>query len=287
MLGSRVATTLFLFATFAVHGQNGVYPWQPKSTNSLVSKISVPAGYQRVLLERNSFGNWLRHLPLKAAGSPVRLHDGRLKSNQSVHHAVVDIDTGSRNLQQCADAVIRLRAEYLYFSRQFTNITFNFTSGDPCRFDWWYSGYRPTVTGNRVSWKKQASLDHGYDNFRKYLTKVFAYAGTLSLARDLEPRTTVDDMQVGDVFVQGGSPGHAVIVLDQAVHKETGKRVFLLGQSYMPAQDFHVLKNRADPNLSPWRTIVRRGNLKTPEWEFKWSDLKYFPEVGRHCALLS
>ncbi len=42
---------------------------------------------------------------------------------------------------------------------------------------------------------------------------VFAYAGTLSLYEELES-VPIKDMDIGDIFVQGGSPGHAVIVVD-------------------------------------------------------------------------
>ncbi|MGB0583195.1 MAG: DUF4846 domain-containing protein [Limisphaerales bacterium] len=271
---------LLVVALFSVVSSlmgQGIHPWKPESTNTIVSSIAPPFGYQRVAVPNLSFGNWLRHLPLKPRGTRVKLYHGGLKSNQGAHHAVVDIDTGTRDLQQCADAVIRLRAEYLYFARQYTNIQFNFTSGDSNRFDWWYSGYRPVVAGNKVTWKKQASFDFSYPNFRKYLTKTFAYAGTLSLARDLPSRATIVDLMIGDVFVKGGSPGHAVIVLDVAMNQEK-KKVFLLGQSYMPAQDFHVLKNPNHPGQSPWYSIQIRGDLVTPEWSFDWSQLKYFPE---------
>jgi hypothetical protein len=268
---------LGLLGTFCGKAQSP-YSWQPASTNSLLSRIAAPTGFQRESVPRQSFANWLRHLPLKPAGTPVRLFNGALKANQSVHHALIDIDTGNRDLQQCADAVMRLRAEYLYFSRQYTNIVFNFTSGDPCRFDWWYSGYRPVVTGNRVNWKKQAGFDYGYPNFRKYLTKVYAYAGTLSLERELDPRASVANMQIGDVFIKGGSPGHAVIVLDMAAKSGSAEKVFLLGQSYMPAQDFHILKNPNSPDRSPWYAITICGDLATPEWRFDWSQLKHFPE---------
>ena len=50
-------------------------------------------------------------------------------------------------------------------------------------------------------------------------------------------------MQIGDVFIKGGFPGHAVVVLDMAENDRTGQRVFLLAQSYMPAQDIHIMKN--------------------------------------------
>ena len=81
---------------------------------------------------------------------------------------------------------------------------------------------------------------------------------------------------VGDVFIQGGSPGHAVLVVDVAEDPRTGRGVFLLVQSYMPAQEIHILKNPTDLNLSPWHETGFGETLRTPEWLFRRSDLKRF-----------
>jgi len=62
-----------------------------------------------------------------------------------------------------------------------------------------------------------------------------------------------------------------------AFHPPTGERVFLLVQSYMPAQEIHVLKNPADAGLSPWCRIPTDGPLRTPEWTFRMDELKRFP----------
>lgn len=51
---------------------------------------------------------------------------------------------------------------------------------------------------------------------------IFAYAGTLSLENELIP-VDLSDMEIGDVFIQGGSPGHAVVVVDIAVNESTAK----------------------------------------------------------------
>jgi len=101
---------------------------------------------------------------------------------------------------------------------------------------------------------------------------VFMYAGTLSLAAEL-PKRNVSDIQMGDVFVMGGSPGHAVIVMDMAVN-DTGEKIVLLAQSYMPAQNIHVLKNPHDSNLSPWFDMEGLEQLETPEWNFTQNQLK-------------
>ena len=76
------------------------------------------------------------------------------------------------------------------------------------------------------------------------------YAGTASLSKELRtvPYTS---LQAGDVFIKGGSPGHVVIVVDVAIHPKTKKKVFLLAQSYMPAQQKHILGIPANRNLSP------------------------------------
>jgi hypothetical protein len=105
---------------------------------------------------------------------------------------------------------------------------------------------------------------------------IFAYAGTLSLDRELD-RKPLDEIEAGDVFIQGGSPGHAVIVVDKAVHPKTGEILLLLAQSYMPAQEIHILNNFNDPALSPWYSVQSLGDrVETPEWRFHPDHLKSF-----------
>jgi len=172
----------------------------------------------------------------------VHYFDGREKWNRSVYCAVVDMEIGKRDLQQCADAVIRLQAEYLYKHKAYDRIHFNFTNGFRADYTKWAEGYRISVKGNQVSWYKSKEKDYSYKTFRAYLDVVFAYAGTLSLAKELTS-VPVTSMQIGDVLIQGGSPGHAVIVVDMAENPATGEKLYLLAQSYMPAQDIQVLVN--------------------------------------------
>ena len=51
---------------------------------------------------------------MKPANAPVLIYTGAQKWRQDVHAAVIDIDVGRRDLQQCADAIMRLRAEWLF-----------------------------------------------------------------------------------------------------------------------------------------------------------------------------
>jgi len=46
-------------------------------------------------------------------------------------------------------------------------------------------------------------------------------------------------LQPGDIFYHGGSPGLAFMVLD-VVENDLGNKMFLLAQSYMPAQEMHI-----------------------------------------------
>ena len=239
----------------------------------LVSRFAPPKGYRRVPVRLGSFGHWLRHLPLKNRPAPVRLYNGRLKLNQTVHAAVVDIDTGRRDLQQCADAVIRLRAEYLHARGRFRDIRFHFTSGDLARFDRWAAGWRPRIRGNRVRWVRRNATGTGRASFRRYMRTVFTYAGTISVRREMAP-VKVAAMQVGDVFVEAGSPGHAVLVVDMAENPATGEKLFMLLQSYMPAQDMHILRNPATGGV--WYSARFGRVLVTPEWRFRASDLRRF-----------
>jgi len=231
-----------------------------------------------MVVDSGSFGDWLRHLQLKAGDNRVHLYDGSLKTNQNAQYRVIAIDVGDRDLQQCADAIIRLKAEYLYSIKEYKQIAFNFTSGDRAEFWKWAHGYRPVIQRNVVTWerKQDSSLDLSYDNFRAYLNVVFMYAGTYSLAKELVTVADTDNLRIGDIFIKGGFPGHAVIVVDLAVNRTTNKKAMLLAQSYMPAQEIHILKNPNNQKYNPWY-ILEEGNLLiTPEFTFKWTDLKRF-----------
>jgi hypothetical protein len=236
------------------------YPWLTHAAavdGELAARFAPPPGAERVPLAPGSFGDWLRHLPLRPPSEPVRLYNGDKKARQDVHAAVVDLDVGTRDLQQCADAVMRLRAEYLYSLDR--PVRFHPEPGKPRELAW--SGGRDRA------------------RFQKFLTRLFADAGSASLAAEL-PTVSGRAPAPGDVLIQGGYPGHAILILDAAVGAD-GRRWLLLGQSYMPAQDFHVLKNFGDPARSPWydaAALDGAGGLRTPEWPrpFFARDLRRF-----------
>ncbi len=265
---------LFPLAQAACGQENGVFVVPEGKT--IASRFVPPASYERLAAQSESFAEYLQNLPLKPHGTLVKYHNGNTKNRPGVYVAVVDMEIGDRDLQQCADAVMRLRAEYLYGQKKYTDIHFRFTNGDNAAYTQYAEGYRASVSGSRVAWKKSARKDYGYATFRQYLDLVFMYAGTLSLSKELEPVASVKDLRAGDVFIKGGSPGHAVIVVDEARNTKTGEKLFLLAQSYMPAQETQVLQNPDNAESSPWYSTDFEGPLVTPEWTFERSQLKRF-----------
>ncbi len=245
------------------------------SGTTIEARFLCPDGFERMETEGSSFGNFLRTLPLKKHDAQVKTYDGRIKPSRGVYHAVVDLPIGRRDLHQCADAVMRLRAEYLYEQQRYEDIHFNFTNGFRVDYSRWMAGDRIVVNGNNVSWRRSAGPSTSPESFWKYLETIFAYAGTLSLEQELAP-ADVEDLSIGDVWIKGGSPGHAVIVVDVAIHQETGEKIFILAQSYMPAQEIQILINPNDPELSPWYRLPAGEIFQTPEWRFTRTQLKRF-----------
>ena len=246
----------------------------PEGSN-INTAISAPDGYERTEVPSNSFAEYLRKLPLKPAGTPVRQFDGELKGNQNVHVAVVDLPIGKKDLHQCADAAMRLRAEYLWKRGMYNQIHFNFTSGFRADYAKCMEGYRIVLKGNDASWVNSTNPSNTYADFWKYMEMVFSYAGSLSLSKELKS-VALDDMEIGDMFIRGGTPGHVAVVVDMAVQPQSGQKLFLLAQSFMPAQEIEILKNPNSNSLSPWYSLDFKGDLQTPEWLFYRNELKRF-----------
>ena len=238
-----------------------------KRVAETIKDIATPSGFTRTPANDKSFAAWLREVHLKK-DRRVYLYNGNLKANQSAQFAVLDIPVGHKDLQQCADAVMRMRSQFLYDHKRYNEIWFADNTGKKYRY----------------------SISSG-EPFGHYLEKVYSYCGTSSLAKQLKKRS-FHDMQIGDVLIRGGSPGHAVLVMDMAVNRD-GKKIYLLAQSYMPAQDIHILQNprnnasngrrstvdRAGSetfshDLSPWYEVNDKELIYTPEWVFSTKELK-------------
>jgi len=243
--------------------------------HTIRERFLPPHGFERLEVDSQSYSFYLRALPLKEHGELVQLFDGSEKQNNGVYEAVIDLPIGKRDLHQCADAVMRLRAEYLYSTHKYEQIHFNLTNGFEVGYAKWKQGWRVKVIGNQTNWVKSASPSNTKETFWKYLEFIFTYAGTHSLSKELEPVKLLD-MQIGDVFIQGGFPGHAICIIDMIVNLKTGEKMYMLAQSYMPAQELQVLKNPDSSEYSPWYKLVASDHVITPEWTFELTDLKTF-----------
>jgi hypothetical protein len=252
------------------------FPWLTnyKTENTIVNRIAAPAGFKRLKHPEKSFAHWLQRLPLKEGNPKVYLYDGSPKWNQNAHCYVVDIETGNKDLQQCADAIMRIRAEYLFSYGNKDDIKFNYTNGAVCYYKKWRQGLMPVPKGKEIQWVASSKAGEGYQKFKSYLIQVYNYAGTHSLEKELN-KVNFEQMQPGDVIIKGGFPGHGVLVMDMAQNHTTGEKLFILAQSYMPAQDFQILKNPNNSKLSPWYSLSDvKDVLKTPEWNFSTDDLR-------------
>ena len=152
-----------------------------KSQNEFatIKKIPLPEGFKRVGVEEKSFAEWLQNVALKN-DKTVYLFDGSKKINQQAQFAVLNISVGKKNLQQCADAVMRLRAEYLFAYGRFEEIHFTDNDGTIYNFS------PPYTTAH----------------FKKYLDVVFGMCGSASLAKQLKTVQTFSDIKPGNVIIK-------------------------------------------------------------------------------------
>ena len=231
----------------------------------LEQKFATPDGYTRAPVELGSYQAWLRKLPVHPTSTQVRTHAGRPVAAPAA--AVVVMDVGRADLQQCADSALRLYAEYRWTRGDADALGFHFTSGDESRWADWRQGERFKVQGARVERVRGASTADDHASYRAWLQHTFLYAGTRSLALDAQAVPVDAPVQAGDVFVSPGSPGHAVVVLDVAA-SASGQQVGLLGQGFMPAQTFHVLRGEGGLATAGWFTLPQGSGevLHNPSW---------------------
>lgn len=242
---------------------------------TIATRVNVPEGFTRVTYPQGSFEEYLRNYKLKPYGSKIVNFDGSEYFWQHGHIGILEVPVPKNGLQQCADALIRIRSEYLWDRDRKEEIGFNFTSGHYCSWEKYASGFRPKIEGNQVNFLKTAAADSSKTNFYKYLNLIYTYAGTLSLYHELNRIEDATDLKIGDMLIKGGSPGHIVMICDEVVNSE-GKKMYLLFQGNTPAQNVHLVKNLGDSEISPWYTLEKDAVISVSNYTFQSSKFVRF-----------
>lgn len=221
--------------------------------NTVKTRYELPQGYHRVKTESGSFEEYLQNLPLKPIGYSTHLYDGSLKKRK-IATSVIDLDIDSVDLQHSADAIIRLRAEYLYKTGQFDKIHFIFKDGFQCDYTKWAQGFRVRSDGNHTRWHKadDKTEDYSYATFREYLRTVVAYSDERTLAKEMKDAKE-DEFGIGTVIFDRKNPRNVAIVVDM-LERDTirhgygleNAEVVLLAQGGKPAQEIEIIRGNGD-----------------------------------------
>ncbi|CAA0175490.1 conserved hypothetical protein [Tenacibaculum maritimum] len=234
---------------------------------TIKNRVKPPYGYKRVCYEAGTFESFIQNYTLKEYGSSIINYDKTKYFYQIGHIGILTLSVPENGLQQCADALIRLRAEYLWKTNQKEKIGFEFTSGHYCSWKKYAAGYRPKIEGNKVTFYKIAKANYTKTAFYKYLNLIYTYSGTLSLYNELPKVVREEDLQLGDMLVKPGTPGHILMLVDEVINKK-GEKLFVLAQGNTPAQSVHLLKNFNNASLTPWYSLKKNALIQVPGYSF-------------------
>lgn len=252
------------------------YPW-PRRTSGytpIAGRIGIPAGFREVPVEPGSWAEWLRFLPLMPAHSPIRGVDDKPLGWPGIPAPPGVVDMDVRRNQECADTILRLRAEYLRWAGHGDRLAFSLAGGGTISWADWRRGMRPVPVGSRVRMLRVASPSESRQSFEGFLDAVFSWCNTDSLSRDGRP-VAPDDLRIGDYVSRpgAGARGHAMMIVDLAVDAEGNWRALIL-QGAMPAQSAHLLRAGTG---SAWIPLYPARSFSVPGWrDFPWDLLRRF-----------
>lgn len=199
---------------------------------TIYNTISPPKGYTRVNFEDRSFSSWIQKLPLKESNTIVQFNGGTVTYNFFNVFGVVNMPLlFTSDLEQCADYCMRFWAEY--------HKTFN-TYGKLYLFN--YNG-------------KKEHYNNSNRTFRSFLKHAFAFSNSYSLKKGCK-RVADSGLIAGDLIVQNetGGTGHVSMIVD-ICKSEAGDKLYLVGYSFMPAQEFHIEKATDKYGVGGWFTL--------------------------------
>ena len=224
-------------------------PWNAPT----IGDVPCPAGYHRVQ-DDSPYTAFIRSLPLKRRGARVQLHKGGDAPLQWLSSGVVDMPTLS-NMEQCADITMRIRGEFLWKQKRYSDICFT------------------GVDGEKHPYRGGSSRKA----FESYMKKVYGTCNTYSVFKETT-RRDYDDIRPGDVLVypsrKKGVSGHAILVADVA-RARSGKIAILCVEGNTPAREAHVVRN-LNPFRNPWHTVTPDKDIWVSAFHFHPKELRHY-----------
>ena len=206
---------------------------EPERPPTRIDEIPPPRGFKRIEQKKGTFARFVQTLPLKP-GREIMTWTGKPLAKRCFDVlAVVDMPLlFKQDLEQCADFAMRLWAEWHRRTGKLDRLALVDYPGRPRPF-------------------KGAAKE-----YPAFLRSVFSGANSHSLKQGLkriEPR----DARPGDLIVQNetGGIGHVSVILDICENAE-GKRLYLIGFSFMPAQELHIERARKPQGRRGWFTLA-------------------------------
>ena len=189
----------------------------PRPKPMSIVEIPVPQGCVMDTFPKKSFSHYIQNLPLTGS-TQILAHDGSTIQNEIYRvFAVINMPLlFNDDLEQCADFAIRLWAEYHKAGNKLSELRlFNYH-------------------GKRIAYKPQNG------SLTRFLRKTFANANSYSLKAGCR-KIAENEVIPGDLIVQNsdGGIGHVSVIMNSC-SDTAGKRLYLIGYSFMPAQEFHI-----------------------------------------------
>ncbi len=199
---------------------------------TIKNNIPVPGGYSRETYSGGSYSDWVQNLPLKDRPVILNYQGQVIESGFYNVGGVVRMPLLFRSdLEQCADFAMRFWAEY------------HRSMGKLNQF------YLFDYNGRKKRFKQSGQ------SFNKFIKSAFANTNSHSLKKGCVPVES-SQLRPGDMFIQNerGGIGHVSVILDVGRSKE-GKKLFLIGYSFMPAQEFHIERAKEEYGIEGWFTL--------------------------------
>lgn len=189
---------------------------------TIATRFNTPFGFKRVEVEKGSYQEFLRNYRMYPS-----THIGKYQSGYEMGATqVLEMDFIGKDIQECADVAMRLRCEYLFKTGQYSKISFHTSATNVFSYE---------------NYLKQNKLTSNEKSFRGYLEKLMSWAGSLSVDNYDTQTVKWKDVQIGDVIIIGGNPGHVVTIADMAVCDDPEVIAVILVQGFQPVQETEVV----------------------------------------------